>query len=99
MVKTDGRSAVVSRPLPVVTVEEPNARRGADDLQNPGVGVDTLAEAVQSKTNTLARGLRGHAEETVCTCGWKPTNDRFSHDDGCPAEDEWLPVEPEGLSW
>lgn len=73
----------------------------ADDLRSPGVGYDTLAEAVRSKTNTLARGLRGHAEETVCECGWKPTNSKVGHDDGCPAEDEdeWLPVEPEGFAW
>ncbi len=73
----------------------------ADDVRKPGTGHDTLAEAVRSKTNILASGLRGHAEETVCECGWKPTNDKCGHDNGCPAEDEgeWLPVEPEGFEW
>lgn len=73
----------------------------ADDLKKPGIGVDTLAEAVRSKTNTLARGLRGHAEESVCECGWKPTNSKRGHDDGCPAENDaaWLPDGPEGFEW
>jgi len=73
----------------------------ADDAKKPGIRCETLAEAVRARTNTLARGLRGHAEETVCECGWKPTNDKFGHDDGCPGgnKDEWLPVEPEGFSW
>lgn len=34
VVETDGRSAVVSRPLPVVTVEQPSAERGAEDARN-----------------------------------------------------------------
>jgi hypothetical protein len=65
----------------------------ADDLRKPRSRFDTLAEAVRYQTQKLASGLVSHAEETVCECGWKRTNDKFGHDDGCPAEPEaaWLP--------
>lgn len=58
----------------------------ADDLKKAKYPHKTLAEAVKSRTNTLASGLRGHGEETVCECGWKATNSKRGHDEGCPVE-------------
>ncbi|WP_382196170.1 hypothetical protein [Halorussus sp. GCM10023401] len=64
----------------------------ADDLKKPKYPSETLAEAVKSRTNTLAGGLRSHAEESVCECGWLRTNSKRGHDEGCPAESgDWLP--------
>lgn len=73
----------------------------ADDCKKPRAPAESLPEAVRIQTDRLASGLRSHAEESVCECGWTRTNDKWPHDDGCPATDEaeWLPVEPDWFSW
>lgn len=66
----------------------------ADDVKKPGLFCDTLVEAVRAKTCRIASGLRSHGEEYVCECGWTRTNEKWPHDDGCPAAgDEWLPAD------
>lgn len=63
----------------------------ADDMKKPGIGYDTLADAVRAQTSKLARGLRRHAKDELCECEEDDQTLSGIHADYCPvAADDWL---------